>query len=162
MDINFNCEKCGKPLAIEALGAGTMVKCPSCQQPIHVPKPAPAPPRPLPKPPTPVHPPTTIHPPQSGPKLVTTPAPAPAKQAVVDHPIIAPPPSAHKPSQVIVTDIRWPFWSMVGFMIKWTLASIPALFILSGLIIGLVALLGGLLGGLLGSGNLLGNNPPAP
>jgi hypothetical protein len=29
-------------------------------------------------------------------------------------------------SEVIVTDIRMPFWSMVTFMIKWSIASIPA------------------------------------
>ena len=29
-------------------------------------------------------------------------------------------------SEVIVTDIRMPFWSMVTFMIKWAIASIPA------------------------------------
>jgi len=30
------------------------------------------------------------------------------------------------PSQVVVTDIDMPFWSMVVFMVKWALASIPA------------------------------------
>lgn len=33
--------------------------------------------------------------------------------------------------KVIVTDIQMPFWSMVIFMIKWSIASIPALIILS-------------------------------
>lgn len=32
--------------------------------------------------------------------------------------------------EVVVTDIRMSFWSMVVFMVKWALASIPALFIL--------------------------------
>jgi hypothetical protein len=32
---------------------------------------------------------------------------------------------------VIVTDIHMPFWSMVIFMVKWALASIPALIILT-------------------------------
>ena len=32
---------------------------------------------------------------------------------------------------VIVTDVRMPFWSMVVFMVKWSLASIPALIILT-------------------------------
>jgi hypothetical protein len=31
---------------------------------------------------------------------------------------------------VIVTDIRMRFWSMVGFMVKWAIASIPAAIIL--------------------------------
>ena len=30
-----------------------------------------------------------------------------------------------------VTDIRMPFWSMVVFMVKWVLASIPAMIIFS-------------------------------
>ncbi|MBM3423708.1 MAG: hypothetical protein FJY09_10775 [Chlorobi bacterium] len=33
--------------------------------------------------------------------------------------------------RVIVTDIRMPFWSMVVFMIKWVIASIPAMIVLS-------------------------------
>ena len=32
---------------------------------------------------------------------------------------------------MIVTDVRMPFWSMVVFMVKWSLASIPALIILT-------------------------------
>jgi hypothetical protein len=32
--------------------------------------------------------------------------------------------------EVVVTDIRMPFGSMVAFMVKWTIASIPALIIL--------------------------------
>jgi hypothetical protein len=32
--------------------------------------------------------------------------------------------------EVRVTDIQMPFWSMVVFMIKWAIASIPALLIL--------------------------------
>src|SRR5688572_17284939 len=33
-------------------------------------------------------------------------------------------------NQVVVIDIRMPFWSMVGFMVKWAIAAIPALAIL--------------------------------
>jgi hypothetical protein len=36
---------------------------------------------------------------------------------------------------VIVTDIRMSFFSMVVFMVKWVIASIPALFILGFLAI---------------------------
>lgn len=36
---------------------------------------------------------------------------------------------------VVVTDIQMPFFSMVWFLVKWTLASIPAMLIL-GLILG--------------------------
>lgn len=34
------------------------------------------------------------------------------------------------PRHVVVTDIRMPFWSMVKFMVKWVIASIPAFLIL--------------------------------
>lgn len=51
------------------------------------------------------------------------------------------------PREIIVTDIRMPFTSMVVFMIKWVIASIPAFIILS-LLFGLFSLLfGGLIGG---------------
>jgi hypothetical protein len=33
--------------------------------------------------------------------------------------------------EVIVTDVHMPFWSMVGFMVKRSLASIPAIIILT-------------------------------
>ena len=38
------------------------------------------------------------------------------------------------PPQVTVTDIRMPFGSMVVFMVKWAIASIPALTILAVLV----------------------------
>lgn len=34
-------------------------------------------------------------------------------------------------NEIIITDIKMPFWSMVRFMIKWALASIPAIFVLT-------------------------------
>jgi hypothetical protein len=51
--------------------------------------------------------------------------------------------------KVVVRDIKMGFGSMVVFMIKWTLASIPALIILGvlGLVVGSVA--GGIFAGLL-------------
>jgi hypothetical protein len=51
---------------------------------------------------------------------------------------------------VIVNDINMPFLSMVVFMVKWVIASIPAFFILS--IIGAVfmALFGGVMTGMSG------------
>lgn len=39
---------------------------------------------------------------------------------------------------VVVTDIRMRFWSMVLFMVKWALASIPAMMILALIFVGLV------------------------
>lgn len=51
--------------------------------------------------------------------------------------------------KVVVTDINMTFGSMVVFMIKWALAAIPAIIILS-LILGIVsAILGGLAGSIL-------------
>ena len=47
--------------------------------------------------------------------------------------------------KVIVTDIKMSFWSMVIFMIKWTIASIPAfiiLIILAALVMTLLAGIG--------------------
>jgi hypothetical protein len=37
----------------------------------------------------------------------------------------------NKPTQVQITDIKMPFWSMVIFMVKASIASIPAFIILS-------------------------------
>jgi hypothetical protein len=39
-------------------------------------------------------------------------------------------------SEVVVTDVKIPFWSMVVLMVKWAVAAIPALIIL--LVIGAV------------------------
>jgi hypothetical protein len=51
-------------------------------------------------------------------------------------------------SQVNIVDIKMPFWSMVVFMVKAAIASIPAFIILA--IIGsiITTILGGLFGGL--------------
>ena len=53
--------------------------------------------------------------------------------------------------EVVVTDVKMPFGSMVAFMVKWTIASIPALIILLILLAILSAVLGGLFGGLFGA-----------
>jgi len=45
---------------------------------------------------------------------------------------------------IVVTDIRIPFWSMVVFMVKWAIAAIPALVILTGIWWITVALFGGM------------------
>jgi hypothetical protein len=50
--------------------------------------------------------------------------------------------------EVIVTNIKMPFLSMVVFMIKWAIASIPAIIILT-LLFGLFsAIFGGFIGGM--------------
>lgn len=41
-------------------------------------------------------------------------------------------------NHIVITDIKMPFLSMVAFMVKWVLASIPA-FIILGLIGGVIA-----------------------
>ena len=48
--------------------------------------------------------------------------------------------------EVVVTDIRMPFGSMVVFMIKWALAAIPAAIILLVLYAVAIAAFGGILG----------------
>ncbi len=45
---------------------------------------------------------------------------------------------------VRIVDVRMPFWSMVIFMVKWAIASIPALLILFVLFVLLGAVLGAL------------------
>jgi hypothetical protein len=51
-------------------------------------------------------------------------------------------------NHVVVVDVKMPFMSMVTFMVKWAIASIPALIIL--VVIGAIAagVLGGLFGGI--------------
>ena len=46
--------------------------------------------------------------------------------------------------EVIITDIKMPFWSMVVFMIKWAIASIPAIIILYILVILVAAVFWGI------------------
>lgn len=46
-------------------------------------------------------------------------------------------------NEVIITDIHMPFWSMVGFMVKWSIASIPAMIILALLMVALFAMFAG-------------------
>ncbi|OQW90638.1 MAG: hypothetical protein BWK79_19265 [Beggiatoa sp. IS2] len=65
--------------------------------------------------------------------------------------------------KVVIIDIKMPFSSMVIFMVKWVLASIPAMLILGALGVAVVmglqmSGLGEMLGGLLKG--LLGGTPP--
>lgn len=52
------------------------------------------------------------------------------------------------PQEIVVKDIKMSFSSMVVFMIKWSIAAIPAMIILSliGMVIGLI--FGGMFAGL--------------
>ena len=49
-------------------------------------------------------------------------------------------------SEVVAIDVRMPFWSMVIFMVKWSIAAIPAILIL----VVLLAIIGGIFGGMFG------------
>ena len=51
-------------------------------------------------------------------------------------------------SEVVVVDVQMPFMSMVTFMVKWTLASIPALIILAVIAAVLAGMFAGLFSGL--------------
>ena len=50
-------------------------------------------------------------------------------------------------AEVVVVDVKMPFWSMVTFMVKWTIASIPAILILVVLGVVIVGLVGGMFAG---------------
>lgn len=50
-------------------------------------------------------------------------------------------------NEVVVTDIRMSFISMVIFMVKWAIAAIPAIIILALLGAALTAIFSGLMGG---------------
>lgn len=52
------------------------------------------------------------------------------------------------PQPVVIFDLQMPFFSMVRFMVLWSLAAIPALIILFGIVLLLAVLFGGLFGGL--------------
>lgn len=58
-------------------------------------------------------------------------------------------------SPVVVTDIRMPFWSMVVFMVKWSIASIPAAIILATVFGGVILLM---VAGVVGLGSIV---PPS-
>lgn len=52
-------------------------------------------------------------------------------------------------TNVVVIDVRMPFWSMVVFMVKWVIASIPAFIILLILAGISAAMFGGLMSGMM-------------
>ena len=53
----------------------------------------------------------------------------------------------NKTVNVVVTDIQMPFMSMVVFMVKWVIAAIPAMIILSGIGAVFALVLGGFAAG---------------
>lgn len=56
-------------------------------------------------------------------------------------------PGPAQPTAVVVKNISMPFWSMVGFMVKWSIASIPAFIILFVIFVVLSAVFGAMFGG---------------
>ena len=52
--------------------------------------------------------------------------------------------------KVEITDIKMPFWSMVIFMVKWAIASIPAIIILYVLFVLFGSILSGVVAGITG------------
>lgn len=50
--------------------------------------------------------------------------------------------------EVVIKDIHMPFWSMVAFMVKWAIASIPAIIILTLITIFSISIFSGIIQGL--------------
>jgi vacuolar-type H+-ATPase subunit I/STV1 len=62
---------------------------------------------------------------------------------------------------VVITDIKMPFFSMITFMVKWALASIPAVIII-GIIFGALWMGLNMVLGMLGLEGMLGSFMPPP
>ena len=55
---------------------------------------------------------------------------------------------ANNVQEIVVTDIRIPFISMVVLLVKWSLAAIPAMIILISIAVAVSMVLGGLFDGM--------------
>jgi hypothetical protein len=108
MDISFNCSKCGQSMVIDEDAAGVTIDCPNCGEPSYVPSQS------------------AVIADEPEPLAVATSPPLPPESSVQ----IPPPNSVTIRTEVVITDIRMPFWSMVALMIKWAIASIPAAIVL--------------------------------
>jgi len=51
------------------------------------------------------------------------------------------------PREIVITDIRLPFWSIVVLMVKWAIAAIPAIIILSLLSLAVMFVVTAMFGG---------------
>jgi DNA-directed RNA polymerase subunit RPC12/RpoP len=129
MSISFQCDKCGGKLKVPDAAAGRKGRCRNCGLPVMVPA------RSEPEPdgygvvveepddePAPV--------PARAPVRAEAPAEAFAALAAV------PASAAYTPGEmrVTVTDIDMQFTTMIWFMVKWSVASIPAAMILFGVL----------------------------
>ena len=98
--MTFDCPICKRSLESDDDLVGTEVQCPNCGRFIQIPS-------------------------HEAPAL---PSPPPPPQSPA--PVIRTQQAASQPIQVVVTDIRMPFASMVTFMVKLVFAAIPAFIIL--------------------------------
>ena len=57
--------------------------------------------------------------------------------------------NSDEPSKVIVVDLQMPYFSIVILMVKWALASIPAIIILATLFSIVTGFMGGMMGGMM-------------
>jgi hypothetical protein len=108
MDISFNCSKCGQSMVIDEDAAGVTIDCPNCGEPSHVPSQS------------------AVVADEPEPFAVSTSPPLSPEPPAQ----ILPPNSVTTRTEVVVTGIQMPFWSVVAFMIKWAVASIPAAIVL--------------------------------
>lgn len=76
--------------------------------------------------------------------------PVPAQTPPAQATIAAPGTMVAPVTRVVVTDVNMSFSSMVVFMVKWAIASVPALIILSLIILVLLTLFGSVFGLVLG------------
>ena len=112
IDIDLTCPHCQQDIAAGGDMAGQDVACPGCGGSIHIPGGEPPPVQAAPAAKK-----IVVHKHRNG---ATT----------VPHNPHSPVGTASRNQNVTVTDIQMGFWSMVVFMVKWALASIPALLIL--------------------------------
>ncbi|HFQ15377.1 MAG TPA: hypothetical protein ENK41_03395 [Rhodobacteraceae bacterium] len=52
------------------------------------------------------------------------------------------------PREVVITDVKMPFWSIVVLMVKWAIAAIPAIIILSLLSMAVMFVITAMFGGM--------------
>jgi len=80
------------------------------------------------------------------PRHTTQPEPLPTSTQATNPPTLSALNASGAPQRVVVTDINMSFGSMVEFMVKWAIASIPALIILCAIVFGVMVVLAGIAG----------------
>jgi hypothetical protein len=108
--INHNCPECNTELELSDDFIGVPIKCPACESEVTIDMPAPMP--------------STMRRSIKVHKNKT--------RGPVSNPTNAPlAPENGRPQKVCVVDFDMPLWSMIQFMVKWTIAIIPAAIILA-------------------------------